>query len=79
MNEKNYDTRALRRALSLSQHTQFLKKNMIAENIFFYENLIQSIGPTRLYLARCARARFTLRAQKKIFEKKVYLNRLKML
>ena len=37
-------TRALRRGHSLSQHTQFLKNIMIAENIF-YETLIQSIGP----------------------------------
>ena len=71
MNEKNYDTRALRRALSLSQHTQFLKKNMIAENNFFYENLIQSIGSTRLHLARFACARYTHRAHENFRKKSV--------
>ena len=40
-----YRTRANRRGHSVSQHTQFLKNNMIAENDF-YETLIQSIRPT---------------------------------
>ena len=40
---------------SLSQHTQCLKNNMVAENDFFYETFLQSIGPTRSHLARFAR------------------------
>ena len=60
-----------RRGHSFSQHTQFLKNNMIAENdFFFYETLIQSSGPTRLHLARFARARFTLRAHENFRKKK---------
>ena len=56
-------TRALdRRGHSLEQHTQFLKNNLIDENDFFYETLIQSIEPTRSHLARFARTRFALRA-----------------
>ena len=60
-----------RRGHSLSQHTQFLKNNMIAENDFFYETLIQSSGPTRWHLARFARARFTLRAHENFRKKSV--------
>ena len=55
-------TRALRRGHSFSQHTQFLKNNMIAENDFLWN------------FARVLRF-----ALKKSFEKKVCLNRLKML
>ena len=43
---------------------------MIAENDFLYETLMQSIGPTRSYLARFAHARFALCVHKNIFEKK---------
>ena len=63
-------TRALRRGHSLSQHTQFLKNNMIAENDF-YETLIQLIGSTRSHLARFARARFALRAHENFRKKSV--------
>ena len=37
---------------------------MIDENDFFYETLIQSIGPTHSQLDRFARARFALRASR---------------
>ena len=60
----SYSTRALdRRGHSLSQPTHFLKNNLTDENDFFYESLIQSIGPTRSHLARFARVRFALSAQ----------------
>ena len=66
------NTRALdRRGHSLSQHTQYLKNNMIDENGFFYETLIQSIRPTRSHLARFARARFALRAHENFRKKSV--------
>ena len=64
------ETRALRRGHSLSQHTQFLKNNMIARNDFFYETLIQSIETTRLHLARFARAHFALLAHENFRKKK---------
>ena len=38
--------------------------------MIFYETLIQSIGPTRLHLARFARARFALRAHENFRKKK---------
>ena len=44
---------------------------------FFYETLIQSIGPTRSHVARFARARFALRANenfRKIKEKCVSID-----
>ena len=44
---------------------------MIDENDFFYETLIQSIGPTRSHLARFARARFALRAYENFRKKSV--------
>ena len=73
------ETRLLgRRGHSLSQHTQFLKNNMIDENVF-YETLIQLIGPTRSHLACFVRKRFALLTHKKISKKKVCLNRLEML
>ena len=38
-NPNIHATRALdRRSHSLSQHTQFLKNNMIDENVFFYDD-----------------------------------------
>ena len=39
--------------------------------IFFYETLIQSIGPTHSHLARLARARFALRAHENFRKKSV--------
>ena len=67
---KTVTTRALdRRGHSLSQHTQFLKNNMIDENVF-NETLIQLIGPTLSHLARYARAFFALRAHENFRKKK---------
>ena len=62
------ETRLLdRRGHSLSQHKQFLKMRMI----FFYVNLIHSIGPTCSHLARFARVRFALCAHENFRKKSV--------
>ena len=69
-------TRALRRGHSLSQHTQFLKNNMIAEKDLlgnfdiFYRTEVQTL-PSRLHLARFARARFAHRARENFRKKSV--------
>ena len=66
------ETRALRRSHSLSQHTKFLKNNMIAENDLLgnFDTIYRakvSTHPTRSHLARFAR--FTLLAHEN-FRKK---------
>ena len=54
--------------VSLSQHTQFLKNNMIGEDFFFFfETLIKS---THSHLARFACARFALCAHENFQKKK---------
>ena len=65
-------TRALRRGHSLSQHAQFLKNNMIAENDFLW-NFDTIDRTTRSHLPRFDRVR------SRKFSKKVCLNRLEML
>ena len=62
----SFVTRLLgRRGHSLSQHTQFLKNNMIAENDSFYETLIQSSGPTRSLRSRALYASRSRKFSKK--------------
>ena len=69
MDEKNYNTRALRRGNSLSQHTQTLKNNMIAENVFFMKIWYnQSDQHARILLASLGRILSI--ALTKIFENK---------